>query len=89
MSFHTRIMGAALAGATLAFATAASAETLRLGHDQPEAHGYQEVGVYLDKRLKEELGDDWAVTIFPGAQLGNEMAMLDSVIAGNLDMSIA
>lgn len=89
MSFHGRIMGAALAGATLAFATATSAETLRLGHDQPEAHGYQEVGVYLDKRLKEELGDDWAVTIFPGAQLGNEMAMLDSVIAGNLDMSIA
>lgn len=89
MSCHARIMGAALACATLAFATAASAEIFRLGHDQPEAHGYQEVGVYLNKRLKEELGDDWGVTIFPGAQLGNEMAMLDSVIAGNLDMSIA
>jgi TRAP-type transport system periplasmic protein len=87
MSHQIRLLGVALAGALLV--STASAETLRMGHDQPEAHGYQEVGVYLDKRLKEELGDDWSVTIFPGAQLGNEMAMLDSVIAGNLDMSIA
>ena len=87
MSHRIRLLGVALAGALLV--STASAETLRMGHDQPEAHGYQEVGVYLDKRLKEELGDEWSVTIFPGAQLGNEMAMLDSVIAGNLDMSIA
>ncbi len=87
MSYLTRTTCVALAAALMV--STASAETLRMGHDQPEAHGYQEVGVYLDKRLKEELGDDWAVTIFPGAQLGNEMAMLDSVIAGNLDMSIA
>lgn len=87
MSYTTGMAGVALAGALLV--STASAEMLRMGHDQPEAHGYQEVGVYLDKRLKEELGNDWAVTIFPGAQLGNEMAMLDSVIAGNLDMSIA
>ena len=87
MSYLTRTASVALAAALMT--STASAETLRMGHDQPEAHGYQEVGVYLDKRLKEELGPDWAVTIFPGAQLGNEMAMLDSVIAGNLDMSIA
>jgi tripartite ATP-independent transporter DctP family solute receptor len=87
MSYLSRTVGALLSGALLI--SSASAETLRMGHDQPEAHGYQEVGRYLEKRLKEELGDDWAVSIFPGAQLGSEMAMLDSVIAGNLDMSIA
>lgn len=75
---------------SLVLASTASAETvLRLGHDQPEAHGYQEVGVYLNKRLQEETNGEYTVRIFPGAQLGNEMAMLESVISGNLDMSIA
>jgi tripartite ATP-independent transporter DctP family solute receptor len=69
--------------------TAQAQKTLRLGHDQPTAHGYQEVGVYLNKRLSEITGGAYEVRIFPGAQLGNEMAMLDSVISGNLDMSVA
>ena len=87
MSLMVRTFGVLL-GSTL-LAAGAAAETLRMGHDQPEAHGYQEVGRYLEQRLTEELGEDWTINIFPGAQLGNEMAMLDSVIAGNLDMSIA
>jgi tripartite ATP-independent transporter DctP family solute receptor len=64
-------------------------QTLRFGHDQPTAHGYQEAGVYLKKRLAEKTGGAYDVRVFPGAQLGNEMAMLDTVISGNLDMSIA
>lgn len=68
---------------------ASAQETLRLGHDQPEAHGYQEAGRYLNERLQEATDGEYQIRIFPGAQLGNEMAMLDSVMAGNLDMSIA
>ncbi|MCF3935222.1 TRAP transporter substrate-binding protein [Acuticoccus sp. M5D2P5] len=79
----TTLFGLALA------ASPAAAETLRLGHDQPKAHGYQQVGVYLDEKLKEATNGEWGVAIFPSAQLGNEMAMLDSVMSGNLDMSVA
>lgn len=88
MGYVTRLLGAAL-GSALLMSTASAETVLRMGHDQTEAHGYHEVGLFLDKRLKEELGEDYSVRIFPGAQLGNEMAMLDSVIAGNLDMSLA
>jgi len=70
-------------------AGAASQEVLRLGHDQPTAHGYQEAGNFLNERFQEATGGAHEVRIFPGAQLGNEMAMLDEVLAGNLDMSIA
>lgn len=89
MKFPGRLIAAALASAGIAHAVPASAETLRLGHDQPQAHGYQEVGNYLDKVLKEATDGEYSVSIFSGAQLGNEMAMLDSVMSGNLDMSIA
>ena len=64
-------------------------KTLRFAHDQPTAHGYHEAGLYLKKRLAEKTGGAYDVRVFPGAQLGNEMAMLDTVISGNLDMSIA
>lgn len=92
MSYLAKIMtvgAAAVIGAGLIGAPASAETVLRMGHDQPEAHGYQEVGVYLGKRLQEETNGEYTVSVFPGAQLGNEMAMLDSVIAGNLDMSIA
>jgi TRAP-type transport system periplasmic protein len=79
------LLGIGLAGTGGAIAQ----ETLRLGHDQPTAHGYQEAGVVLDQRLQEATDGAYQVRIFPGAQLGNEMAMLDAVMAGNLDMSIA
>ena len=86
----TRLVRAASVAALGAATTvAASAETLRLGHDQPEAHGYQEVGVFLNEKLSGATDGKWTVAIFPGAQLGNEMAMLESVMGGNLDMSIA
>lgn len=87
--FRKRLAG--LAGA-VAFASGiqlAAAEDLRLGHDQPTAHGYQEAGSFLNERLGAATNGEYSVRLFPGAQLGNEMAMLDEVMAGNLDMSIA
>ena len=79
------VAGLSMTGA----AGAAAQEVLRLGHDQPTAHGYQEAGQFLNERVQEATGGAYEVRIFPGAQLGNEMAMLDEVLAGNLDMSIA
>lgn len=89
LKLNTLVCAASIAAFGAASALPAAAETLRLGHDQPEAHGYQEVGVFLDKKLREATDGEWTIAIFPGAQLGNEMAMLDSVMGGNLDMSIA
>lgn len=89
MRHYSTFLAAAIAGSVLLASVAGAETVLRLGHDQPEAHGYQEVGVYLNKRLQEETNGEYTVQIFPGAQLGNEMAMLDNVISGNLDMSIA
>jgi TRAP-type transport system periplasmic protein len=66
-----------------------AAELLRFGHDQQKSHAYQVAGETMAEKLKAATNGAYEVRVFPGAQLGHEMAMLDSVIAGNVDMSIA
>ena len=88
----TSVAASALAaGAVLALAAAPvqGAETLRVGHDQQKSHAYQVAGETMATKLKEATNGAYEMRVFPGAQLGNEMAMLDSVIAGNQDMSVA
>jgi TRAP-type transport system periplasmic protein len=81
---------AAAAAIALAASGAHAAEiTLRLGHDQPTAHAYHHGAEFFAERVAELTDGQVEIRIFPGAQLGNEMAMLDSLVAGNLDLSIA
>lgn len=86
---RTWTAGLALSAVVALGSGAASAETLRLGHDQPTEHGYQRAAELLNERLQEATDGTYEVRIFPGAQLGNEMAMLDTVMDGSLDLSIA
>lgn len=91
MSAHTTKLLAA--ASMLAFTGALSAQaadiTLRLGHDQPTAHAYHHGAQFFAERVAELTDGEVEIRIFPGAQLGNEMAMLDGLVAGNLDLSIA
>ncbi len=80
------IFGAAIAMSAI---SGQAAEIIRFGHDQQKSHAYQVGGDTLAERLKAATNGEYEVRVFPGAQLGHEMAMLDSVIAGNLDMSVA
>lgn len=86
VEFSAIVAGSMLA---LGIASAQSAEVLRLGHDQQKSHAYQVAGETLSAKLKEATGGKYEVKVFPGAMLGHEMAMLDSVIAGNQDFSVA
>ena len=80
------VIGAML---VLGAASAQSAEKLRIGHDQQKSHAYQAAATTFAAKLKEATNGAYEVKVFPGAVLGHEMAMLDSVISGNLNFSIA
>ena len=70
-------------------ATGENVITLRLGHDQPEAHGYHKGALFFAEKVKEKTGGRVEIKVFPNAVLGNEMNMLDSVRLGDLDFSIS
>ena len=80
---------AALATAGLIAATSASAETLRLGHDQVTAHTYHDTTQHFADRVGELSDGALEVEIFPGATLGTETSMLEQVIDGNIAMSVS
>ncbi|WP_265518261.1 TRAP transporter substrate-binding protein [Nitratireductor luteus] len=95
MVFHTaKMTGRRLAVALTTLAAmgltvaVAQGETLRFGHNQQTNHVYHAVADHFaqeaDKRLE---GLD--IKIFPAAQLGEEVPMLESVMAGVQDMAIA
>lgn len=86
-----KILGAITAAITMAVVagSAEAAELLRFGHDQQKSHAYQVAGEMLAEKLTAATNGAYEVRVFSGATLGHEMAMLDSVIAGNQDFSIA
>lgn len=62
---------------------------LKLGHDQAETHGYHKGAKFFADKIKEKTNGKVQVTVFPNAQLGNELTMLDTLRVGDLDMSIS
>jgi TRAP-type transport system periplasmic protein len=84
-------VSAIVAGAMLSLGAGSvqSAEKIRIGHDQQKSHAYQAAATTFATKLMEATNGAYDVKVFPGAQLGHEMAMLDNVIAGNLNFSIA
>lgn len=62
---------------------------LRLGHDQPVSSNYQGALEEFARQIAENTEDKVEITIFPGAQLGSETAMLEGLEVGNIDMSVS
>ncbi len=62
---------------------------LRAGHDQPVGSMYDEGHKMLQKLLEDRSGGKMKLAIFPAAQLGSEVAMIEGVRLGTLDMSAA
>ena len=75
-------------GLAIAFAvvTSADAQTrLRFGHDQPVGSMYDEGHKALQKLVAEKTGGKVQIDIFPAAQLGSEIAMVEGVRLGSID----
>jgi tripartite ATP-independent transporter DctP family solute receptor len=62
---------------------------LRIGHDQPTGTMYDEGHAMLRKLVEERTGGRIKVDVFPAAQLGSEVAMIEGVRMGSLDASVA
>ena len=85
--FALFVVSAALAGATLA--SDATAQTrLRFGHDQPVGSMYDEGHQALKKLVGEKTGNKVQIDIFPAAQLGSEVAMIEGVRIGSIDGAV-
>lgn len=80
----------ALAALSHAAVTAAAEQVrLRIGHDQPTGRMYDEGHAMLRKLLEERSGGRVKVDVFPAAQLGSEVVMLEGVRLGSLDASVS
>src|SRR5688500_2501780 len=85
--FALLAMSAAIAGAS--FVSDATAQTrLRFGHDQPVGSMYDEGHQALKKLVGEKTGNKVQIDIFPAAQLGSEVAMIEGVRIGSVDGAV-
>jgi tripartite ATP-independent transporter DctP family solute receptor len=80
---------AALAGVTLgAAAQAQDVREFTFGYDQPKTTGYGFAGDLFEKTIADLSGGMMKINQFPGAQLGQEPAMLEKMRAGDIDFII-
>ena len=84
----TRIT-AALAAILLAFGASAQDFRLRAGHDQPLGSMYDEGHQMFKKLVEERSKGRIRVDIFPAAQLGSEVAMVEGLRLGSIDVICA
>lgn len=89
----TRILIASLVAAFSFFAVADKGVAqqpsfvLKVGHDQPENSSYHVGMVHFAKLVAERGGGKIKVEVFPTAQLGNEVKLLESVRLGTVDLA--
>lgn len=81
------IWATVLAAAAVSVPADAQAK-LRFGHDQPVGSMYDEGHQALKKILAEKSGGTIQVDIFPAAQLGAEVAMLEGMRLGSVDGAV-
>jgi tripartite ATP-independent transporter DctP family solute receptor len=85
-------VAAAMAGAGLLLVGAASEAvaqtTLRFGHDQPVGSMYDEGHKAFQRAVNEKTGGKVQIQIFPAAQLGSEVAMIEGVRLGSVDGAV-
>ena len=85
-------LSAALAASVLALASwSASAQqiTLKMGHDQPVGSMYDEGHKMLKKLVEERSQGRIKADVFPAAQLGSEVAMVEGLRLGSIDVICA
>jgi TRAP-type transport system periplasmic protein len=86
LSFRAVFVGVVALAAAISSASAQQV-TLRVGHDQPVGSMYDE-GHKMFKKLAEERSQGRIkVDVFPAGQLGAEVAMLEGVRLGTIDMA--
>jgi tripartite ATP-independent transporter DctP family solute receptor len=91
MIVQRRHLFATLAVATLAMATATSANAQKkytFGYDQPHGTAYGIAGDMFNAKLMELSKGTMGIDQFPGAQLGQEPVMLQKVRTGDIDFII-
>jgi len=69
-------------------AAQAQERELSFGYDQPKTTGYGFAGDLFEKTLADLSGGTLKINQFPGAQLGQEPAMLEKMRAGDIDFII-
>src|SRR5687767_2870377 len=84
-------LAAATAALLFAFAFSVSAQefTLRAGHDQPVGSMYDEGHQMFKKLVEERSKGRIRVNVFPAAQLGSEVAMVEGLRLGTIDVICA
>jgi tripartite ATP-independent transporter DctP family solute receptor len=70
------------------FQEAAAQTKLRFGHDQPVGSMYDEGHQALKRLVAEKTGGKVEVQIFPAAQLGAEVAMIEGIRLGSVDGAV-
>lgn len=70
-------------------ATQAQEIRLRIGHDQPVGSMYDEGHKSFKQLVEQRSGGRIKVDVFPAAQLGSEVAMLEGVRIGTIDMVVS
>ncbi len=62
---------------------------LKIGHDQADKHPYHLGAEFFAKKVGELTNGRVQASVFPNAQLGNELNMLDSLRLGDIDLSVS
>ena len=73
----------------LASGPASAQIALRMGHDQPVGSMYDEGHNMFKKLVEERSGGRIKASVFPAAQLGSEVAMVEGVRLGSIDVICA
>jgi tripartite ATP-independent transporter DctP family solute receptor len=86
-----RMAGVLLACAALMLASgpAGAQVTLRMGHDQPVGSMYDEGHNMFKKLVEERSQGRIKASVFPAAQLGSEVAMVEGLRLGSIDVICA
>ena len=82
-------IAAAIAALLFGFSVSAQEFTLRAGHDQPLGSMYDEGHQMFKKLVEERSKGRIRVNVFPAAQLGAEVAMVEGLRLGSIDVACA
>lgn len=61
----------------------------KFGHDQAPEHAYNEAAKYFAQKINEKTNGRVQIDVFPSAQLGEEVALMDGLRTGAIDFSIS
>src|SRR5471030_173432 len=92
MGQFSRILGAFMAASAIMATAGASAQEVkhyRFAYDQPKPTGYGILGDIFSDKLKELSKGTMLIDQYPGAQLGQEPAVLQLVKAGDIEFCIS